>query len=103
LGKDPLDLVFPAWRGGLQNPEHFTKAFSREVVAAGIARVTFHGLRHTHLTHLLLDGVPVHVVSARAGHANPTVTLNVYSHMLPGAQDEAAAITDAALKAALHD
>lgn len=103
LGKDPLDLVFPSWEGELQNPEHFTKAFAREVVAAGIPRVTFQRLRHTHLTHLLLDGIPVHVVSARAGHANPTVTLNVYSHMLPGAQDGAAAIADAALKAALQE
>jgi len=51
----------------------------------------------------LSSGVPVHVVSARAGHANPTVTLNIYSHLLPGQQESAAAIIDAALRQALPD
>jgi integrase len=60
-----------------------------------------HGLRHTHITHLLRSGVPVHVVSARAGHANPTVTLNIYAHLLPGQQEQAANVIDAALRAVL--
>lgn len=85
------------------NPSHFTKAFSREVTAAKLPHVTFHGLRHTHITHLLKRGVPVHVVSARAGHANPTVTLNIYAHELPGQQEDAAAVMDAALRQALTD
>jgi len=63
--------------------------------------VTFHGLRHTHITHLLRSGVPVHVVSARAGHANPTVTLNIYAHLLPGQQEQAANVFDVTLRAAL--
>src|SRR6516164_3822116 len=41
-----------------------------------------HDLRHLHATTLLLAGVPVHVVAARLGHANPSVTLRVYSHVL---------------------
>jgi hypothetical protein len=45
--------------------------------------------------------VPVHVVSARAGHANPTVTLNIYAHLLPGQQEQAANVIDAALRAVL--
>jgi Phage integrase family len=60
-------------------------------------------LRHTHLTHLLRSGVPLHVVSARAGHANPTVTLNVYSHLLEGDQEKAAAVMDEALRGAIKD
>ena len=79
------------------HPAHFTK----EVAAAKIPQVTFHGLRHTHITHLLRSGVPVHVVSERAGHANPTVTLNIYAHLLPGQQEAAAVIIDAALRTAL--
>ena len=102
LGK--VDLVFPHWPDGkLRNPSHFSKAFSREVAAAHLPHVTFHGLRHTHVTHLLRSGVPVHVVSARAGHANPTVTLNIYAHFLPGQQEGAAAIIDAALREALSE
>jgi integrase len=103
LGKDERDLVFPAWDGKLWWPRAFTKGFGREVKAAKLPHVTFHGLRHTHITHLLRSGVPVHVVSARAGHANPTVTLNIYAHLLPGQQEGAAAVFDATLRAALTD
>jgi integrase len=41
-----------------------------------------HDLRHLHATTLLLAGIPVHVVAARLGHADPAVTLRVYSHVL---------------------
>jgi integrase len=88
LGCSRFELVFPTWDGKLQ--------------AAKLPHVTFHGLRHTHITHLLRSGVPVHVVSAGAGHASPTTTLNIYAHLLPGQQESAAAIMDAALKAALE-
>ncbi len=102
LGLGKVDLVFPHWPDGkLINPSHFTKAFSRDVAAAKLPHITFHGLRHTHITHLLRAGVPVHVVSARAGHANPTVTLNIYAHLLPGQQEQAANIFDVTLRAAL--
>lgn len=102
LGLGKVELIFPRWPDGkLINPSHFTKAFSREVAAAKLPHVTFHGLRHTHITHLLRSGVPVHVVSARAGHANPTVTLNIDAHLLPGQQEQAANVIDAALRAVL--
>ena len=103
LGKDERDLVFPTFDGHLRSPRPFSKEFAREAEAAGVPHVTFHGLRHTHITHLLRSGVPVHVVSARAGHANPSVTLNIYAHLLPGQQEGAAAVVDAALNAALHE
>lgn len=57
--------------------------------------IRFHDLRHTHASNLLRDGVPVNVVSQRLGHAEPAITLNVYSHVLPGMQEEAAAKVDA--------
>ena len=44
LGLGKVDLVFPHWPdGGLINPSHFTKAFSREAAAAKLSHVTFHG------------------------------------------------------------
>ena len=49
-----------------------------------------HGLRHTHATILLMNGVPVKVVSERLGHASPAFTMGVYQHVLPGMQAEAA-------------
>jgi len=50
-----------------------------------------HDLRHLHATTLLLAGVPVHVVAARLGHADPSVTLHVYSHVL---REHAAGVGD---------
>jgi integrase len=44
--------------------------------------VRFHDLRHVHATLLLQAGVPVHVVAARLGHADPSMTLRVYAHVL---------------------
>ncbi|MGW3351618.1 tyrosine-type recombinase/integrase [Nonomuraea rubra] len=42
-----------------------------------------HDLRHIHATTLLLAGVPVHVVAARLGHADPAITLRIYAYVLP--------------------
>lgn len=44
--------------------------------------ITFHGLRHTHASWLLAHDVDLHYVSERLGHANTTITLNTYSHLL---------------------
>lgn len=103
LGKSENDLAFPTFDGRMRSPRPFPKEFARVADAAGVGHVTFHGLRHTHITHLLRSGVPVHVVSARAGHANPAVTLNIYAHLMPGQQEGAAAVVDIALNAALQD
>jgi integrase len=50
--------------------------------AEALPHARLHDLRHLHATTLLLAGVPVHVVAARLGHADPAVTLRVYSHVL---------------------
>jgi integrase len=44
--------------------------------------IRFHDLRHVHATLLLQDGEPVHVVAERLGHADPSMTLRVYAHVL---------------------
>jgi integrase len=51
-----------------------------------------HDLRHVHATTLLLAGVPVHVVAARLGHADPSITLRVYAHVISDQLTEAADI-----------
>ena len=50
--------------------------------ARPMPRARLHDLRHLHATTALLAGVPVHVVAARLGHADPAVTLRIYSHVL---------------------
>ncbi|MBB6346418.1 tyrosine-type recombinase/integrase [Nonomuraea muscovyensis] len=51
-----------------------------------------HDLRHVHATTLLLAGVPVHVAAARLGHADPSITLRVYAHVIRAAEASAADI-----------
>jgi integrase len=59
--------------------------------ARPLPHARLHDLRHLHATTLLLAGVPVHVVAARLGHADPAVTLRVYSHVL---REHAAGVGD---------
>src|SRR5262249_4621611 len=57
-----------------------------------LTRARLHDLRHVHATTLLLAGVPVHVVAARLGHADPSITLRVYAHVISDQLTEAADI-----------
>ncbi|MFC5814077.1 MULTISPECIES: tyrosine-type recombinase/integrase [Nonomuraea] len=54
--------------------------------------IRLHDLRHVHATLLLLARVPVHVVAARLGHADPAITLRVYAHVIRSAETAAADI-----------
>ena len=60
-----------------------------------------HDLRHVHATTLLLAGVPVHVVAARLGHADPSITLRVYAHVISDQLTEAADIFARAVAATI--
>ena len=60
-----------------------------------IAKFRLYDLRHTHATLLLKAGVHPKIVSERLGHSNISLTLDTYSHVLPGMQDEAAIKLDA--------
>ena len=56
--------------------------------------MTFHGLCHTAATQMLVNGVDILTVSKRIGHSKPSVTLDIYGHMITGPQDKAAALMD---------
>jgi integrase len=56
--------------------------------------IRFHDLRHTAATLMLKHKIPVIVVSRRLGHAQPSITLDIYGHLLPGMQEEAAQLMD---------
>jgi len=103
LGKDENELVFTTFDGRPRVPRNFTREFTKAVAATDLPQITFHGLRHTHITHLLKAGVPVKVVSERAGHANISITLQTYAHVMPGMQEDAAALIEQSLKAAFED
>jgi integrase len=70
-----------------------TKAFRRLVTSTKVTPITFHGLRHTHISHLLMDGEHVTLVSERAGHANINITLAAYAAYIPSMQSDTAGWT----------
>jgi integrase len=82
-------------------PDHLSKDFCRLARRLKL-KVRFHDLRHTHATHLLKAGVHPKVASERLGHASVAITLDTYSHVLPGLQEDAARGVDAALRKALE-
>jgi integrase len=86
--------------GSPMQPTFITHQWGRIIGATGLPRVRFHDLRHAHATHMLSFGIHPKVASERLGHSKVGITLDLYSHVLPGMQEDAAAKMDAALKAA---
>lgn len=82
--KGELDLAFP---NGAGNPEShsnlLTRGFYPALRRAGLRRIRFHDLRHIFASLMLANGEDIVRVSRLLGHASPTVTLNIYSHLLP--------------------
>ena len=72
------------------HPDSTSRAFRQLCQRAGITGVRLHDLRHYVATRLLAAGVDIRTVAGRLGHRNPSTTLNVYSHFVPEADQDAA-------------
>ena len=88
--QDHWGLVFTDEVGAPIDPMVITKAFRTLVAEAPVPVVRLHDVRHFHATALLEAGVPVTVVSRRLGHSSAIMTLDVYGHVLPAADADAA-------------
>ncbi|MCJ7537419.1 MAG: site-specific integrase, partial [Anaerolineales bacterium] len=64
--------------------------FKKLLNEAGLPEIRFHDLRHTAASIMLNHGIPVIVVSRRLGHARPSITLDVYGHLIPRMDEDAA-------------
>jgi integrase len=84
------NLVFPTSRGTPWNPRNLRRDFEKALQAAGLPQIRFHDLRHTAASLMLNHGIPVIVVSRRLGHSRPSITMDVYGHLIPGLQQQAA-------------
>ena len=84
------DFIFGRPNGTLPDHAGITRSFSSILQQAGLPHIRIHDLRHTHATLLLMAGVHPKVVSERLGHASVAITLDTYSHVLPGLQEAAA-------------
>lgn len=93
-------LVFTREDGTAIDPETATFWHGRWCRVAGLPPIRLHDLRHTAATLALSAGVPAKVVSTRLGHANISITLDTYSHVLDEHQDDAAEKVAALLRVA---
>jgi integrase len=84
------DFVFTKQKGGSYHPQTISRVLARLSERAGLPRLTVHGLRHTSATLMLDNGVPPKVAAERLGHADPTLFMNLYSHVTPTMQRDAA-------------
>jgi integrase len=82
--------VFSRPDGSAIAPHSVSKVFAQLVKDAGLPRIRLHDLRHSYATLALQAGVHVKVVSERLGHASITITLEIYSHVLPVLDSDAA-------------
>jgi integrase len=98
---DPFcDLVWTTTLGTPLDGISVTRRFQRVLKGAGLPRQRFHDLRHACASYLLAAGVPARVVMETLGHSEISLTLNTYSHVLPGLGRDAADRMDALLGAA---
>ena len=68
--------------------------------AAGLERITLHEARHCYASYAIAAGVNLKALSTFTGHARIAITLDLYGHLLPGSEDEAAGLLGAYLGAA---
>jgi integrase len=82
-------------------PRSLSQAFRKFLARNGLKKIRLHDLRHSHATAMLAAGVHPKIAQERLGHSSVSVTIDLYSHILPGMQAEAVSLVDAAMKDAL--
>ena len=80
------DLVFPSQAGTVLDPANLVRRYFLPCVEkAGLRRIRFHDLRHTFGSLLIQDGAPLPYVKEQMGHSSIQITVDVYGHLIPGA------------------
>lgn len=103
-----FELVFTTGLGTPIEPRNINRSFDAPCRRAGVRRLRLHDLRHTCASLLLAQGVPARVVMETLGHSQIAVTMNLYTHVLPTVQREAAErmnealLTDVAVTVAVN-
>jgi integrase len=93
------DLVFTSIDCEPLNPSVITHNFQRIAAQAGIHSIRFHDLRHTFASLMLLRGAAPKVISEALGHASVAFTMDTYSHIIQGMQEDAMKLLDDILPA----
>ena len=88
------DLIFPNSVGRSRDATNTRIALNRILKASGVTKIRFHDLRHTAASILLNSNVALIKVSRMLGHSKPSVTLDIYTHLINDQTREAANVMD---------
>jgi integrase len=91
------DLLFTTYQGQPLNSSVVAHNFHKLVIKAGLEDVRFHDLRHTFASLMLLRGVSAKVISEALGHSSVAFTMDTYSHIIDGMQEDAMKLLDEVL------
>jgi integrase len=94
-------FVVAQYDGRPMQPNSLTHEWVRLLRKIGLPPLRLHDLRHAHATHSFLSGVHLKIAQERLGHSTVAITLDLYSHVLPGIQEGAVAQLDNALQDAI--
>ena len=97
---DDNSFVVAQVDGSPLKPVSLTHEWTRLLAKTSLPKIRFHDLRHSHATQLLAAGVHPKIASERLGHSTIGITLDLYSHVMPGMQANAAEQVDAAIQSA---
>jgi len=100
LGLD--DLVFTSVAGKPIDPGVVSHTFARIAIQVGLNGVRFHDLRHTFASLMLLRGAKPKVISEALGHSSVAFTMDCYSHIIEGMQEDAMALLDEVLPVGIN-
>lgn len=84
------DLIFSRWDGSPLRPDSVSHAWTKLATKLGISAARLHDARHTHASLMLKQGIHPKIVQERLGHSTISLTLDIYSHTIPGLQEAAA-------------
>jgi integrase len=93
-GRRGDDRLFATTATAAFDPRRLQERADAAWTAAGLERVTLHNLRHTYASYMIAAGVNAKALSTYMGHAKVSMTLDLYGHLMPGSEDEAAGMLD---------
>ncbi len=97
LGYWSSELVFTDLDGHIPSPNRLLKRFRKALELGGLPKIRLHDARHSYAAYALEQGVSVHIVSPRIGHASPSFTWDTYAKSIPASDRHAAKIVEDAL------
>jgi integrase len=79
------------------HPDHFSARFQTIAEDLGLPKIRLHDARHTAASLMLANGTPTKVAQEILGHARPSITQDMYQHVMPGMAEEAGEALSASL------